>query len=239
MTEPESSNEEKAKSTTTKLAIVGASDGTGKNMLAANLAVMLGESGLHALLIDALDGSISRFTRQREEDEFAGYVCTRTSDCSALGRAIQFLAPKFDRVVIVAQGGALALHAMQACDTSLFPINPGGLNEDDKERLTIVRSMSPEVRFCTVITRPPDDCDLKDSAERLMEEYGLECAPVMIRNLGIFPKSYGVGCTVGEYGGRVDNGAFEQMVQLYEHLYGDYDPYSNHDKKWWRKSLTA
>lgn len=206
------------------IAVLGEKGGTGKTMVATNLAGMRAADGGRILLVDAdRQGSSHRWAQLRLNEELPEIVCEPLYG-DALLNFLNTRVSRYDDVVIdVGAGDSDEMeHALRAADCVIVPVRPtaadvwtmglvdariGEALQDNPglKAWTLINQVSPNPRHAAAgETREVLDagCAFMSVAE-----------PVLCDRVA-FQRAYSEGRTVAEYGSRSEKAATE-MAALY------------------------
>ena len=210
------------------IAVLGEKGGTGKTMVATNLAGMRAAAGNKTLLIDAdQQGSSQRWASIRENEALPRVDCEALAG-DALRRFVGNRVSRYDDVVIdvgAGDSGEMEI-ALLATDCVIVPVRPtaadvwtmtlvdGRVREAARRNQglrawALINQVSPNPRHTAAAeTREvlEDGCDFLDVAE-----------PVLCDRVA-FQRAYSEGRTVEEHGSRSEKAAAE-MSALYSVVY--------------------
>jgi chromosome partitioning protein len=214
------------------LVIFGSAGGTGKTTLATNFAAMISACNPDFLLIDgSKEGAAARFMERRSSPHRGlRAVSLRATSLHAMTDAVERYAPKFANVVIVADGGDIALAALRCADACLIPVAPRSSPTSHDVRLVrgalaTNSSLRVHVVFNRAFSGFEDHFEI-DAEHITDDEDCFEVAPVVVYNRAAYPDAFSLAqavCELDEDDVR-DPLAAEEMINLFEYVYGPFEP---------------
>ena len=214
------------------LVIGGTKGGSGKSMIAGNLAVIRSLEGRDVLLIDSDEQeSTMEFTHQRLErtNGKAGYTAIQSYEGDVRAQ-VQSLAPKYDDIVIDVGGRDTISQraAIIVADTLVMPFPPDSVDVwtdiNVIEMLKEARPFNPELKVYAFLNRAyPNGSDNAETADILQESYedGIHYWEYLDTPIGrrkVFPKAFGQGYAVTEFTPK-DKKAIDEIMALYLHAF--------------------
>ena len=207
--------------------IGGTKGGSGKTLLATNLAVMRAEQRRDVLLIDADEqASATLFTRQRKQTKGAtGYTSIQSFEADVVEQ-VRNLKSKYDDIVIDVGGRDTASQraALVVADIFVMPFAPTSVDlwTDDTviALLKEARPFNPDLRAYAVINKAfPSGSDNIEAAKMLQEHLDYwNYLDTPIGNRKAFSTAFGKGLAVSEVLPR-DRKAVAEMTALFAHTF--------------------
>ena len=213
--------------------IGGTKGGSGKTLLATNLAVMRAEQQRDVLLIDADEqASATLFTRQRKQTKGeTGYTSIQSFEADVVEQ-VRNLKSKYDDIVIDVGGRDTASQraALVVADIFVMPFAPTSVDlwTDDTviALLKEARPFNPDLCAYAVINKAfPSGSDNIEAANMLQEHLDYwNYLDTPIGNRKAFSTAFGKGLAVSEVLPR-DRKAVAEMTALFAHTFKRQDQY--------------
>ena len=207
--------------------IGGTKGGSGKTMMATNLAVMRAEQKRDVLLIDADEqASATLFTRQRKQTRGAtGYTSIQSFETDVVEQ-VRNVGPKYDDIVIDVGGRDTASQraALVVADIFVMPFAPTSVDlwTDDTviALLKEARPFNPNLHAYVFINKAfPSGSDNLEAAGMLQERLDhWEYLETPVGNRKAFSTAFGKGLAVTEMTPR-DHKAVAEMKALFDHTF--------------------
>ena len=211
--------------------IGGTKGGSGKTLLATNLAVMRAEQRRDVLLIDADEqASATLFTRQRKQTKGeTGYTSIQSFEADVVEQ-VRNLKSKYDDIVIDVGGRDTASQraALVVADIFVMPFAPTSVDlwTDDTviALLKEARPFNPDLRAYAIINKAfPSGSDNIEAANMLQEHLDYwNYLDTPIGNRKAFSTAFGRGLAVSEVLPR-DRKAVAEMTALFVHTFEQQD----------------
>lgn len=210
------------------LVVGGTKGGSGKTLLATNLAVIRALSGQDVLLIDADDqASAMLFTRQRQQrmDGKPLYTAIQSFEADVIAQ-VRSLAPKYDDIIIDVGGRDTASQraALTVAETLLMPFSPTSVDlwTDDNviALLKEARPFNPDMRVYAFINKAFSSGSDNDDAATILQEHPdyWQYLDTPIGNRKAFSSAFGKGYSITEHAPK-DAKATNEMMTLYLHIF--------------------
>ena len=204
--------------------------GTGKTMVATNLAGMRASRGRRVLLIDAdRQGSSERWAQLRSADRLPHVECVSLYG-TALRRYLQSRISQYDDVVVDVGAGdsdEITL-ALTASDCAVVPVRPTAADVWTMtlmdSRIAEAMSGNPCLKAFALInlasTNPRQPA--AEETRRVLEQgcSAMEVAGPTLCDRVAFQRAFAIGRTVEEYGTRAEKAAGE-LAALYEVVFAE------------------
>ena len=206
------------------VSVLAEKGGTGKTMVATNLAGMRAATGRRVLLVDAdRQGSSERWVSLRSDSGLDGLDCTPLYG-AALSRFLRSRASAYDDVVIDVGAGDTdeMAAALQASDCAIVPVRPAAV---DVWTMTLMDSRigeakgdNPGLRALALINQASTN-PRHPASEQTRAVLGQGCVelrvagPVLCDRVA-FQRAYAEGKTVTEYRYRSEKAAGE-IAEMY------------------------
>ena len=207
--------------------IGGTKGGSGKTLLATNLAIMRAEKRRDVLLIDADEqASATLFTRQRKQTKGeTGYTSIQSFEADVVEQ-VRNLKSKYDDIVIDVGGRDTASQraALVVADIFVMPFAPTSVDlwTDDTviALLKEARPFNPDLQAYAVINKAfPSGSDNIEAANMLQEHLNYwNYLDTPIGNRKAFSTAFGKGLAVSEVLPR-DRKAVAEMTALFAHTF--------------------
>ena len=210
------------------LVIGGTKGGSGKTLLASNLAVLRAAAGYDTLLIDADEQSSAMdFTRQRQRrlKGEPGYTAIQTREADVAVQ-VRCMAGKYADIVIDVGGRDTASQraALAVADLLLIPFAPTSVDlwtvDTVIALLKEARVFNSRLRASALLNKAfPRGSDNRDAAEMLREypeHWTYLETPIGTRKA--FSNAFGGGYAVTEYQPR-DAKAITEIIALYRYVF--------------------
>jgi chromosome partitioning protein len=210
------------------LVVGGTKGGSGKTLLASNLAVLRATAGHDTLLIDADEQSSAMdFTRQRQQrlKGEPGYTAIQTREADVAVQ-VRRMAAKYVDILIDVGGRDTASQraALAVADMLIIPFAPTSVDlwtvDTVIALLKDARAFNRGLQAYAIINKAfPRGSDNRDAAEMLREypeHWTYLETPIGTRKA--FSNAFGGGYAITEYQPR-DAKAIAEMTALYQHLF--------------------
>jgi chromosome partitioning protein len=210
------------------LVVGGTKGGSGKTLLATNLAVLRAAAGRDVLLVDADEqGSAMDFTRQRQRrtEGKSDYTAMQTREADVAVQ-VRRMAPKYGDIVIDVGGRDTASQraALAVADRLLIPFSPTSVDlwtaDTVMALLQEARPFNPGLRAYAVINkafpRGPDNAETAAMLREYPEHWMFLDAAV--GNRKAFSNAFGEGYAVTEYQPK-DAKAIAEIQALYRCIF--------------------
>ena len=216
------------------VALIAEKGGTGKTMLATNLAGMRAAVGRRVLLVDADRQGSSRFWAQTRSALGLPRLDSIALYGEALARQLGTQAQRYDDAVIdTGAGDSSEMEgALHAAERVLAPLQPTGVDVSTMglvdSRVADAQVRNPELRAWALLNRASTNPGNRDEAEARAALEG--CAALSVADIRVcdrvaFHRALTQGRTVDEYSPRSPR-AMDEMAAVYRLVFGQ--PYRRH-----------
>lgn len=209
--------------------IGGIKGGSGKTMLATNLAVMRSQAGKRVLLVDADEQhSAADWAAQRSfsDVEMVNISTVRLSG-KTLYVEIQKMMKDYDDVIVDMGGRDTTSQrsALSIADVLITPIRPRSVDiwtlDDLQSLINQITAVNHKLISYAVINQAdPSGSDNEDAFQVFNDYPEITCLPTFIGMRKIFPNAVGKGKSVIEMPS-IDIKANNEMKSLYNSIYGN------------------
>lgn len=204
--------------------VVGEKGGTGKSILATNLAAMLANEGRDVLLIDTdTQRSSSLWQATRSENPTLSRVHCVSIFGKGLVKEVRELAQRYQDLVIDTGGrDTLEMRATLTCvDLALLPFQPAQFDlwtvDKMAELVTQASGINPSLEVLAVINQADthySSTDAKDARDFLQDYPSFQLAREPIRKRIAFKRAAQLGMGVSEYEPSTDSKASFELRAL-------------------------
>lgn len=211
----------------------GAKGGTGKSTIVMNLAAVAANRGVEVMLIDAdRQGTASVWSSQRDENELPRMPTVQKFGQLALTKELKDFARKYTHVLVDAGGfdseGLRA--ALVTAQRVYIPIRPAQVDVWTLPRIIKLTQQAqiynPDLEYYFVINGAHTNPNVKQVDEVLAlakEIEGMKFCRTILHNRLAFSKAPSNGMGVIEMGREKDPKACDEVLSLYEEVFGDQD----------------
>lgn len=211
--------------------VVGEKGGTGKSIIATNLAAMRAAAGRDVLLVDTdPQGSASGWQAVRTYVPNVSKVSSVAKFGKTLAAEVRDLAPRYQDVIIDAGGrdSVEMRSALLVANIAVLPFQPSQFDlwtlSKMHELLEQGSAFNADLRAIAVVNQADanaNSTDFADAKELIAEYPGIELAPHPIRKRVAFKRAAAEGLSVVEYEKDADAKSSFEIAQLYKAVFGN------------------
>jgi chromosome partitioning protein len=219
------------------LVVGGTKGGSGKTLIAINLAILRAAEGRDVLLIDADEqGSAMDFTRQRQQrmKDGPGYTAIQTREADVAVQVRQ-MAPKYGDIIIDVGGRDTASQraALAVAETLLIPFSPTSVDLWTADTVVALlkdaHPFNPGIRAYAVLNKSFPRGSDNIEAGAILREYPNHWTylDTPIGSRKAFSNAFGGGYAVTEQLPK-DPKAIKEITRLYRHIFDTRKPPIKH-----------
>lgn len=213
------------------IAIAGEKGGTGKSVVATNLAAMRAIAGRDVLLVDTdTQGSSSGWQAVRQENASLPKVNCIQKFGKSLAAEVRDLATRYDDIIIDSGGrdSVEMRSALLVAQQVLMPFQPAQFDlwtlDKMHKMLEDVAAFNTEIRALAVVNQAETNStstDYQDALELIADYPGIELHDYPIRKRIAFKRATSFGMGVVEFDTNKDSKAAFEMAKLYKAVFPD------------------
>ena len=219
------------------LVVGGTKGGSGKTLIATNLAILRAAEGRDVLLIDADEqGSAMDFIRQRQQrmKDGPGYTAIQTREADVAVQVRQ-MAPKYGDIIIDVGGRDTASQraALAVAETLLIPFSPTSVDLWTADTVVALlkdaHPFNPGIRAYAVLNKSFPRGSDNIEAGAILREYPNHWTylDTPIGSRKAFSNAFGDGYAVTEQQPK-DPKAIKEITRLYRHIFDTRKPRIKH-----------
>lgn len=213
----------------TIIAVVGEKGGTGKSVLATNLAAMRAAAGYDVLLVDTdPQGSASGWQAVRNDNPALARVSCIQKFGKTVNAEVRDLANRYQDIIIDAGGrdSVEMRSALLAVELAILPFQPAQFDlwtvSKMHELLEQASAFNASLRALAVINQAETNhstTDYQDAQELISDYPGIELLEHPIRKRVAFKRAAAAGMSVAEYDPTPYAKAADEITKLYRAVF--------------------